>query len=338
MNAKPPKFIFKKAMSILMGKVTFRKVLTSSFVIAVLVAGYFIVRNFDQENIMNIKNQINYFYFIWGLMVIFIVTLLRIVRWLVLLKPIKPNISFLNIMEIYSSSQVFNYVAPGKWAIPARAFFLKQLEAISITQSIPSLMSELFLDISGMFGLLMIIAIMEGYFYQIIILFQKQALGISMVFFSLCILSAVGFFFFKKKGHLWDSLFSAIKVSFKQRKYFFMALILTCGILLLSFFGDMLVLRALGLTVPYHFIVMAFSFSTIMGLLSPLPAGIGVNELSNAYFFKLFYNTGELALIGTFLRRVLDYLILILLFASTKLLQRRKLTFPWLIKFDYTKW
>ncbi|RKY77775.1 hypothetical protein DRQ00_06355, partial [candidate division KSB1 bacterium] len=74
------------------------------FVLAVLVAGYFIVRNFNRENIISIKERLNYFYFIGVFSGIFVIALLRAVRWLVLLKPIKQNISFLNIIEIYSGS------------------------------------------------------------------------------------------------------------------------------------------------------------------------------------------------------------------------------------------
>jgi len=325
LNAKLQNYICKnRIISILARKLNFRKVLNVCFVLAVLVAGYFIVRNFNRENIISIKERLNYFYFIGVFSGIFVIALLRVVRWLVLLKPIKQNISFLNIIEIYSGSQVLNYAAPGKWAVPARAFFLKKLESVAITRSIPSLVSELFLDISGMFGLLLSIAIAGGYFHQIIGMFQQRLLGTLIGFSILIGLGAMIFYFLKGKNRLLDNLFSAVKTSFKQRKYFFIAFSLTFVILLLSFLCDLLILRALGLIVPYHFVIMAFSFSAIMGFLSPLPGGIGVNELSNTYLFKIFYNAGEFAFFATFLRRVLDYLMVIILFLCVKVVRQKK--------------
>jgi len=327
LNAKLQNYISKRSgvVSISTEKINFRKILNICFILAVLVAGYFIVRNFHRENIIAIKERFNYLYFVAVFSGILVIVLLRVVRWLLLLKPIKQNISFLNIIEIYSGSQILNYAAPGKWAVPARAFFLKKLESVAITQSIPSLMGELFLDISGMFSLLMIIAISWGYFYQIINLFQQRLLS-ALVGFSIFVGLGGGIFYFlnKRKNRLLDSLFSAIKTSFQQRKYLFIAFGLTSVILLLSFLCDLLILRALGLIVPYHFVIMTFSFSTIMGFLSPLPGGIGVNELSNTYLFKIFYNAGEFAFFATFLRRVLDYLMVIILFLCVKVVRQKK--------------
>lgn len=324
MNARLQDYISEKNKAISAKKLKFRKILNICFILAVLAAGYFIVRNFNHENIISIREQLNYFYLIVAFSGISITVLLRGVRWFLLLKPIKQDISLFNIIEIYSGSQVLNYAAPGKWAVPARAFFLKKLESIAITQSIPSLLSELFLDILGMFGFLLSIAVIGGYFRQLLGIFQQRLLNILIGFFILVSISGVVFYFLKGKNRLLDNLFSAINVSFKQRKYFLMACGLTIVILLISFLCDLLTLRALGLAVPYHFVIMAFSFSTIMGFLSPLPGGIGVNEISNAYMFKIFYNAGELALIGTFIRRSLGYLVIITFFGCMKAVHRGK--------------
>lgn len=325
MNAKLQNYICKnRIISILARKLNFRKVLNVCFVLAVLVAGYFIVRNFNRENIISIKERLNYFYFVEVFCGILIIVLLRVTRWLVLLRPIKRGISFSNILEIYSGAQILNYAAPGKWAVPARAFFLKKLESVAITRSIPSLLSELFLDISGMFGLLSIMAVSGGYFSQIAGLLKNKLLSGVFGFFILFALGGIVFYFLKGKNRFLDNLLSAVQASFKQPRYFLGAFALTGLILPLSFLCDMLILRGLGLIAPYRFVVMSFSFSAIMGFLSPLPGGIGVNEISNAYLFRIFYEAGELALIATFLRRVLDYLMLIIIFVAVKVIHRKK--------------
>ena len=100
-----------------------------------------------------------------------------------------------------------------------------------------------------------------------------------------------------------------------------LAAFVTLILITLSFLCDWFMLKAVGVKMSFTFVVMAFSFSTIAGFLSPLPGGLGVREISNAYLFKMFYNLGEIALIVTVLRRALDFLLSILLYGYAKIVK-----------------
>lgn len=303
-------------------------------VVAIVAAGYFIFRNFNSANITMIKDRLNVLYLISSFGGILIGILLRSWRWILLLRPIEKDLSFLNIVEIYASSQVVNYASPGKFGVPAKAVLLKKMESVSITRATPSLLSELFLDNVTMFFMLIGAAFWGGHISVVIDLFNRYVFGnlIALLIFVAggVLLCGTLFIVLRRKiqnGLFITNLISAISDSIQQRKYFTLAFFQTLLILFLSFFCDWLIFRALGLNISYSFVVMVFSFSTIAGFLSPLPGGIGVREVSNVYLFKIFYNIGELALIVTILRRASDYLMCIILFGYAKVVKYLGKTF-----------
>jgi len=303
-------------------KSKYKKILDVFIIIAILVSGYFIFRNFDAEKITEIKERLNPLYLVAVFFGVLIVVLLRSLRWKLLLKPIKKETSFLNLVEIYASSQMVNYASPGKFGVPVKAFLLKKTESIEISRSTPSLFSEMFLDNFIMFLMLIVAAITGGYIGIVMNLFRQYMVGSMITVLSILLVGTLLIFLFRrrlKKIGIFQNIWIAVKDSYQQRSYFFMAMFLTILLLILSFLCDWLTLRALGIKLSYTFVVMTFSFSTIAGFLSPLPGGIGVREISNAYLFKVFYNLGEIALLVTVLRRSLDYLLSVLLYGYAKL-------------------
>lgn len=317
------------AVSVLKNK--FKKYFDILVVLAMITGGYFIFRSFDFQTIAVIKDRLNVWYLAGVFGGIFIIMLLRVYRWLLLLKPIKKNLSFLSAVEILVSSQVVNYASPGKLGVPARALLLKEKESVAIAHSTPSLLSELFLDNFIMLLMLIVTAFAGGYITFIYDLVKRYlvgyllAAGIFLLVFA--VLVTILFFVIKNKKRkipFIENLLVAVRVSFRDLKCFTAAAVLSVAILFFSYFCDWLIFRALGLDVPYSFIIMAIAFSTIAGFLSPLPGGVGVREISNAYIFRLFYNMGEFALIVTILRRGLDYLMSIILYAGAKALNHRK--------------
>ncbi|RKY92764.1 hypothetical protein DRQ15_01360, partial [candidate division KSB1 bacterium] len=243
--------------------------------------------------------------------------------------PVNKKLSLLNIVEIYASSQLVNYASPGKLGVPAKAFLLKKIESVALTRSVPSLLSELFLDNIIMLSMLIGAAVLGGYLSVVVNMSKRYLFGnltaVLILLVSSVLLGEILFLTFKNRNiPFLENFLSAVRISFQQRKYFTIASILTLAILLLSYFCDWLLLRSLGLIVSYSFVIMAFAFSTIVGFLSPLPGGVGVREVSNAYLFKIFYNAGEFAFFATFLRRVLDYLMVIILFLCVKVVRQKK--------------
>lgn len=105
-------------------------------------------------------------------------------------------------------------------------------------------------------------------------------------------------------------LIDALKLTLQHKTVFALAFALSLANLLFSFWGDYLLFRALHQDIPYSFIAFSSAFSTIAGIFSPMPGGLGVWELSRAYLFKTYYNIGEIAVVMTLIRRLLTYFAL----------------------------
>ncbi|MDZ7376703.1 MAG: flippase-like domain-containing protein, partial [candidate division KSB1 bacterium] len=127
------------------------------------VGFYFLFRKSDWSKVVDIKNNIS----IWGLVAVLalftISQLLMIIRWYLLLIPIKSDIQLRSVFRIAVNAIILNQIAPGKVGYPTKAYFLKQAEGIPISLAIPSLVGEVFLDysITGIF--LMIAVFLGGY-------------------------------------------------------------------------------------------------------------------------------------------------------------------------------
>jgi len=302
-------------------KKSIKKLTNILFVVAIFIGLFFLLKDADFDKIYQIKNNVDWFVLLWALLLVVLNLVLMNLRWFILLKPVKNEISLRSVFTISINAVAINSASPGKLGVPTKAFLLKKIENVEVSKSIPSLFSEILLDNSIMLAFLIYIGIGGGYFANSWYFFRQLlisgAINVILILFVLALLLLLGYYFFKKKikaKSFYESLSVSLKLSFSSTKYMSVALGVTVVNLLLSFWADLLLFKGLGVEIDYSFIVFSSSIATILGFLSPLPGGLGVRETSNTYLFDSYYNLGEIALITTVLRRVLTYVALLLIY------------------------
>ncbi len=294
-------------------------------VILICVGFYFLFRKGDWSKIVHIKNNISY----WGLvgvLALFTVSqFLMIVRWYLLLIPIKPEINLKSVFRIAVNAIILNQIAPGKVGYPTKAYFLKKAEDIPISSTIPSLVGEVFLDysITGLF--LMIAVTLGGYLKFLIQLLSKNLYWGHVWLLPIVILLLVFVYFALKRRFESSSIFRnisiAIRTTRRRRDIIIKSVTLTVMALFIWFICDYLLLLSLGYELPLNFLIFVGAFTNIIVLLAPLPGGLGVREISGAYLFKIFFNLGEIAVIMVLLSRLFSLLSLLILYGIDALMR-----------------
>ena len=287
-------------------------------IILIIIGFYFLFRKGDWSKIVSIKENISY----WGLagvLALFIFSqFLMIVRWYLLLIPIKEGITLKSVFRIAVSSLLLNQTAPGKAGYPAKAYFLKKAENVPISSSIPSLFGEVFLDYS-ITGLFLLAAVLLGGYYKAIFNILSDYINFSHIWLMPLVLILFGLIFLvlKKKiksSNIFNNIVAAFNLTRKRKDIILGSIVLTIVALFTWFVCDYLLLISLGYKLQLNFLIFVGAFTNIVVILAPLPGGLGVREISGAYLFKVFYNLGEIAVIMVLLSRLFALIGLVVLY------------------------
>ncbi len=311
-----------------MTKKNLNKIINTWSIIFIIVGFYFLFRKSDWSKVVSIKDNINY----WGLAgVLALFTLsqfLMILRWYLLLIPIKAGIALKSVFRIAISASVLNQTTPGKVGYPTKAYFLKRVEHMPISSSILSLVGEVFLDysITGLF--LLAAAFVGGYFKTIFTILSKN-IDWSHVWLIPVVIFLLLFVFFilkqkLKESNIFNNIIAAFHMTRKRKDVIAGSIMLTMLALFIWFICDYLLLLSLGHRLPFNFLIFVSAFTNIVVLLAPLPGGLGVREMSGAYLFKVFYNLGEIAVIMVLLSRLFSLVGLVILYGFDWLLRLKK--------------
>ena len=235
-------------------------------------------------------------------------------RWNVLLRATSHGIAFKNVLIATISAIAINTSGPGKLGVPAKAFLMKKLEGLEVSRTLPSIMIELFLEIVSLFILMVAFALLLG-MHDMVFGMLGNALSLQNSLILLAGAAVVATALYPLRNTIRNiaflaKLFNALRLTLQHKTIFVLAFALSLANLLFSFWGDYLLFRALHQDIPYSFIAFSSAFSTIAGIFSPMPGGLGVWELSRAYLFKAYYNIGEIAVVMTLIRRLLTYFAL----------------------------
>lgn len=301
-------------------KFSIKKILNILIAIILIIGIYFIIQTGDFQKLRQIKSELNY----WGLIGVLFITIINILlsvyRWYLLLLPVKPGISFSNILTISISAVAIDFTGPGKLGTPTKALLLRNMENIKISQATPSFMFEILFEYA-VAALLMLGAAWGGGYLQIVMATLRQySVKTHFILIGLGVFILVMLFFKNKiaKNAFIRNALTALKTTQNKYNLLIFSLLVTIINYLLTFFADMWLYQSLGFKVSYFFIIFSGCFAHFVALLSPLPGGLGIREVSTAYLFKLFNNLGEIAAVAVFIRRLMTYLALGLLFVSDK--------------------
>lgn len=275
----------------------------------------------------------------WYLLVIMIITvnatLMRTWRWYYLLIPLKQDISWRNILRVTINALAANYSTPGKLGIPAKAILLKESEKIPISHSLPSILGELFIEYSTEALLAIGCVIIGGHYTKVFRMFKKfiynSNLSQMFLFFGALVIILIGIGYLLRHkvdfGAFWSKLVDAIRVTGKRRDCIWWSYIITMINVLLSYFANWLLFAALGHPeIEFTFVLFAGTITNIVGLLSPLPGGIGFRELTIFGLYDFYFGLGSIALLMILITRVITYAALLLLFLIEKVAVRRRKT------------
>jgi uncharacterized protein (TIRG00374 family) len=310
-----------------MTKKKLNKIINIFSIILIVVGFYFLFRKGDWSKVVSIKDNVSY----WGLAgVLALFTLsqfLMIVRWYLLLIPIKEGITLKSVFRIAISAIVLNQTAPGKVGYPTKAYFLKKAEDIPISSSIPSLFGEVFLDYS-ITGLFLLVAVFIGSYFKTIFNILEKNIDWSHIWLIpvIVFLMLIIFLILKQKlktSNIFNNILAAFRLTRRRGDIVIKSIILTIIALFFWFICDYLLLASLGNKLPLNFLIFVGAFTNILVLLAPLPGGLGVREISGAYLFKIFYNLGEIAVIMVLLSRLFSLVSLVILYV-----------FDWLVQFQ----
>jgi uncharacterized membrane protein YbhN (UPF0104 family) len=279
------------------------------FILASIVL---LLRGADFQQIQTALQNIDYvllsFVFVLGIGNVFLMAS----RWYVLLKVVKSDISFKNVMIATIGATAINASGPGKVGIPAKALLIKKLEGVEVNQSIPSVLLDIFLEIATVAMVMLVSGLLLGMHDLIFEFVSGKLTGKNLLYTAAAVvmLSTIGYFLHNKlkASEFVVKLKTALRKTMRRKEIFLAGVCLSIANQLVFYWGDYLLFKALQQEVPFGFVVFSSAFAAMAGWLSPLPSGAGVWEISRAYLFKTFYGIGEIAVIMTLLRRLLTYL------------------------------
>ncbi|MBN1155410.1 flippase-like domain-containing protein [candidate division KSB1 bacterium] len=307
------------------GSKKYNSLINVLFIIIVFVALFSIVYNnrsrLDEykETLLNI-NYIN-------ILIILAFTIsshiFRSWRWYYLLLPIKKTISFLCILRVTISALVANFTMPGKLGVPVKAIFLKKEEKIEMSKSLPSILGEIFIEHSTEFMMAVVCVIIGGHltkFYHVVsqLLSNQNALMNIAIGLGFCGLIILAFFVFKKKIRsidFFDKFWEAFIISRRRYDYLSCSYLITLVNLIISYYVFWFLLKTLGHPeIDVTFVIFAGTITNIMGLISPMPGGIGVREITIYGLYDFYYGLGGIAFLAIIIMRIITYVSLFLAF------------------------
>ncbi|HDJ96592.1 MAG TPA: flippase-like domain-containing protein, partial [Candidatus Aenigmarchaeota archaeon] len=101
----------------------------------------------DFREVFKILQTINLGFVGIGVLLWFLSMVLRTIRWRLLLKSLKKDVSNLELMKVYLVGNSISNLSPGKIAEPIRSALLKKNSGVSIAESLPSIIIERIADV-----------------------------------------------------------------------------------------------------------------------------------------------------------------------------------------------
>jgi len=199
------------------------------------------------------------------------------------LKKIITNISFYNSLKIYLSGFLLNYASfiQGVGA-GAKVFMLKKRK-ISITQSTAGISSELIYDVLLSIAATIIFSIYH--FNFIIDQLTKLPSYLIWIFICALVIFLITLLKIRTNTHI-KNYFYHLKDNFKLKR-----IIILFPITLLSWAMTSLTIliffKALNININIGLIFFGLTTSFLLGLISFIPGGLGVRDLSVSYIYSL---------------------------------------------------
>lgn len=263
----------------------------------------------DIGKTMEVLAAVNPLIITFALSLWFVDSLIRTLRWQVLLKRIKIKIPLAKAWQINVASMFISNISPAKSADPIRSVILKRTENHSFSSSLSSIFTERILDM--IFLVTVALVSMAFLFTELTTIsrwiYYSVAFYVAVILFGVFIISSerrtkkfftrifrVFSFIPKIKSYEKRVDEGSEKLHKAFRKYKHLptistAFLLTAFLWILEGFIVYLSFLSIGLNVGIWACIAVIPFSILIGLLTLLPGAIGSSELVIVAFFTSLF-------------------------------------------------
>ncbi len=303
----------------------YNKLINLFFVVLILMGlGLIIYKN--RQNLNDYKEilfNVNYLTLGFVLVVTMSTIFFRSWRWYYLLRPLKGNLSFMNVFRVSINALAANFTMPGKLGVPVKAVLLKKAEQIEVGKSLPSILGEIFIEHASELMIACIAVIIGGhlskFFHAVKQIVHNQNIVINgMIVLAALAILFVGSWIFKRKIKSMSFIINfieTIKITRRRKDYLLYSILITIINLIISYYIFWLVIATLGHPeIDLTFVIFAGSITNFLSLISPIPGGVGVRELTSYGLYDFYFGLGGIAFLAIIIMRLITYLSLFITF------------------------
>jgi len=259
--------------------------------------------------IWGVLSTANLLFISLGLFLWFFNSLVRTLRWNVLLRRLNIRIKFFEVWQIFVASMFVSNLSPAKSGDPIRSVILKKTDNKSFSKSLPSVVVERILDLV----VLIIIAIISSTFLALKIQNLSIWLLLSIIFYVIVI--SVGLFVVssEKRTEIFFAkifkIFSFIPIirnyekkvkeaskkfhrSFREYKHaptMLVTILLSFVVWIIEGLIIYVAFHSIGVSIGLSPCIAILPLSILLGILTFLPGSIGSSELITVTFFTTLF-------------------------------------------------
>jgi len=278
---------------------------TLLFLLSIIVLTILIYAS-DPEKVWHTLKNTNLFFLTIALIIISIDVIIRSIRWQHLLNKVEVKISLLQSLKLMIPSLFISNISPAKSAEPIRSVLLKKTNGVDVSTSLPSIIVEKILDI-----ILTSLISATGIIFLIYGAVQFSAWILLIIFLYLILLSLLifvltsetrikiitakiisMFLFIKGIEKIGNEIvnFSLLThqsfMKYNDTKCLFIASVFTLLIWVLEGILFYVFFLALNLEISPLLAFIMVPISTLVGIVSFLPGGIGSSEATLVIFIS----------------------------------------------------
>ncbi|MDE1825331.1 MAG: flippase-like domain-containing protein [Candidatus Micrarchaeota archaeon] len=257
-------------------------ILIFSFLVFVAIAGFAIYKE-GLENFVLVVKSINLGYYALSLLAVFVAYVIRFPKWELYMKSLGVRLARAKNFMIYLSMYSMD-ITPGRWGRAVVSYTINRITGTRFSRTFPAIVADIFTDFAG-FAFVAIIAAFIVQQYLLVAIILTVLLLIPFIF--LYNRRAYSLFrdrlrkkrFFRKMFAFGDRYFRHNRL-LSKRVYVY-SMIYTVPSMALNAVSLYFVMLAFGVHVGIAYlplIVFIFTMSTLLGMVTGLPANLGVTD------------------------------------------------------------
>ncbi|MGI0141063.1 MAG: lysylphosphatidylglycerol synthase transmembrane domain-containing protein [Candidatus Micrarchaeales archaeon] len=264
-----------------------------SFVVFAAIAIFGILNAGVATFVKNVES-INLFYYLIAVVVVFSGYVLRFPKWEMYIKRLGVKIDRKKNFMIYLSMYSMD-ITPGRWGRAIVSYTINRLTNVKFSRTFPAVVADIFTDFAG-FAIVAVAAAFLVHQYVLVALVASSMLLIPFVF----LYSKTAYSIFStrlRKNKLFSKLFEVgdkyfIHNKLLGKKVYLYSMVYTIPAMIINGLGLYFVMLAFGINVGIAYIptiIFISSISTMLGMVTGLPANIGVTDATLLGFLVAFF-------------------------------------------------